>query len=1169
MILRKSLRWLFLLLSIFVICFAVLLTTLRFMTPLINHYRENIEVWAGEVLHSPVHIGKVVASWQGLSPIIQLQNVALLDTSSQQTVLSIQELDISIALYSSLRERRINPGYLSITGARLSVNQTQAGAWIVAGLGSAQTQQTGFNSVGILQWLSAQNQISLKNISIKFQDKKGVKIPLSDVTLILHNDNKNHHLVGKGKIDQKQPAHFYFIVDMKGKPSELKKNTIHSYLWVSHLNLQYWLQNFPIKNKAITAGLISGQLWLNRQQGQWQALTSTVTLQNMKLQDLSTAAQISFNNLDGELFWQSNSDPILLLKSQNFNFYDSSLFTHPIVLGQMQAILQTQACGALRCIALKQLSLQCPALDANIRALFSLPQPHFPSQINLLGSYQINDVRQIPHYLPEKIMGKGFTKWLQAAPLAGQGVNGKLSVQGSLADFPYSKGEGQFFNQIDFTHLGLDYFQGWPAAYNITGRLIFKNDSLFAHITAGTIINAPLTQVNLNIPVLSKTEPVILTIEGQAVPDLNDILIYIQNSPLRLDEGLLQTKIHAQGPTALQLHLVFPLDNAPQTDMQVQGRVDMSRGQITEIKRNLSIENLQGQVQFTQAAITAPQLTGELLGYPLQLAVQTQMNAQKIPQVIISGSGGINVADFLKKNFPVLAPLTQGATVYNFNFSAPLSEQSTLLPTFSLTSDLKGLALNLPTPLNKATAMLAPTTINIDFNKTQPPSLRFNYDNTLTGALQFTDKNQQTELAGGELRFGPDLAVYQDSPGLLIDGTMDSLDVSAWQTLFKQLQPPATPPKTDPHLIRLLDLRINELLIFKQLINNIEVQATHPGSIWAINVFSTEAEGSIKVNDDYPQSSLVLNFKHLILPAADPADKTPSQLTPAGWPPLYFDCQQCQYGATDLGIVSLNLKPIPEGVDIEKLSIQAPNVAANAMGSWVLKNGMQQTQLQGKVHSNNFGSLLKSLKLTSNIEGKTGEAVFNLNWHSPPTDPTLTQVQGTVQLKLGEGKIVDVGSHQGDIDIGKLLNIFSVKSLLRHLQFGFTDLTENGYDFTVMKGDYVLQQGMLSTQNTYFDGPIAKLTIKGDMNLKQQQYKVLLGVTPYLTTSIPMLVTVAGTAVAGPFGIVAGAATWAVSKMLSPEIEKMTTYQYQVTGPFKDPKITEAKTPNQRQVPYQ
>ena len=167
-----------------------------------------------------------------------------------------------------------------------------------------------------------------------------------------------------------------------------------------------------------------------------------------------------------------------------------------------------------------------------------------------------------------------------------------------------------------------------------------------------------------------------------------------------------------------------------------------------------------------------------------------------------------------------------------------------------------------------------------------------------------------------------------------------------------------------------------------------------------------------------------------------------------------------------------------------------------------------------------------------------------------PYNPDVKTLNGTVNLQLNKGRIINLSSStETELGLGRVLNLFSLQTLPRRLMGDFSDLTDAGFSFDVMKGDFNLQQGNGYTTNAYLDGPVAKVMMKGRIGFGNKDYDLILSVAPYVTGSLPAVATVAG-------GPIVGAVAWVANKLISPVVSHIMTYDYHVTGSWDNPVIT-------------
>ena len=187
--------------------------------------------------------------------------------------------------------------------------------------------------------------------------------------------------------------------------------------------------------------------------------------------------------------------------------------------------------------------------------------------------------------------------------------------------------------------------------------------------------------------------------------------------------------------------------------------------------------------------------------------------------------------------------------------------------------------------------------------------------------------------------------------------------------------------------------------------------------------------------------------------------------------------------------------------------------------------------------------------LTGSLEGSKGKASFAFSWPAAAFNAGAANLNGNFSLDFKGGRIINISqSTEAEIGLGKLLNLFSLQSLPRRLTLDFSDITRGGFNFDMMKGNFSINQGQVTTNNAYLDGPIAKVEIKGRIGLAAKNYDLRMLITPYITSSVPVVAAFAG-------GPVVGAAAFVAQKVLGNVVGKITSNMYHVTGSWDSPNI--------------
>ncbi len=205
--------------------------------------------------------------------------------------------------------------------------------------------------------------------------------------------------------------------------------------------------------------------------------------------------------------------------------------------------------------------------------------------------------------------------------------------------------------------------------------------------------------------------------------------------------------------------------------------------------------------------------------------------------------------------------------------------------------------------------------------------------------------------------------------------------------------------------------------------------------------------------------------------------------------------------------------------------------------------------MQGDFNTKNSGEFLKQMEITNNFQAKAGSATYNINWAGSPLSFQLKKLSGDANLQVKDG-VIPVTGDAAKMGLGKVLSLFSTQSIQRRLKLNFSDLGNNGYSFNTFVTQLHFQDGNANVRKGEIDGPEAKIAFNGRIGLAATDYNLELIVNPYVTSTLPLIATLAG-------GPIAGVATYAIDKLASKSIAKITSYHYRLIGPWSQPKLVD------------
>ncbi|MEN9916586.1 MAG: hypothetical protein RLY40_518 [Pseudomonadota bacterium] len=270
-------------------------------------------------------------------------------------------------------------------------------------------------------------------------------------------------------------------------------------------------------------------------------------------------------------------------------------------------------------------------------------------------------------------------------------------------------------------------------------------------------------------------------------------------------------------------------------------------------------------------------------------------------------------------------------------------------------------------------------------------------------------------------------------------------------------------------------------------------------------------------------------------------------------PKVNLNAREVSYKSINFGAVQLKLNPILGGVLVRELNAGDANYHLIANGAWHTQDG-SSTQLIGQLDSANLSNFLKNLGLPGSIIAEQAHMRFNLNWQGAPYQVNFNKLRGHFSFTATNGQIVDIGSsNEAKLNFGRLLTFLSIQSLTKRLQLDFSDLKTKGFDFTNFQGNFILRNGNAITRDVTIEGPVASIAITGRIGMLNKDYDLIIKVVPHFTSSLPVIVGLAG-------GPVAGVVAWLANAVLGSTVQKIAESSYHITGSWSKPDVVKTST---------
>lgn len=807
-----------------------------------------------------------------------------------------------------------------------------------------------------------------------------------------------------------------------------------------------------------------------------------------------------------------------------------------------------------------------------------------PGVLQLEGSLSEGRATQVARYLPLGI-GPETRHWTRRAVRAGELRDVSFRVQGDLGDFPFvNKRDGDFriAGQIQGVTLAPvpsvppggpepAWDSPWPVFSNVAGDLVFERNSMQFSRTRGSLGALALDEVSGRIRELS-AEPTLLEVDGSARGPLADLLRVVRSTPLAEATGHALDATTASGSGELKLGLAVPLGRT--ADAQLKLALQLP-GNDLRLRPDLPLlANARGRIEATHKGFQLNALRGQLLGG--EAVIDGGSQADGSVRLAIHGNASADAlrrATELGPGVPRLAQRLQGQSTYRLQASLQNGHAE-----WQLASNLQGLAIDLPAPLNKPAEQALALRLSSAADArpaaaTTAAPVQRDWLRVELGPL----KGQlllDTSTAGGgrPLRsaWAWDAPLPDAVPGGRAVLAVSRLDLDAWRRAFATPAAASAAPGPDDSawLPQWWQLTTPELVLGGRRVSGVALdlqrQAPVPdaGDAWRGQFKSDQAAGTLDYRESRTPGApgrLRAQLARLSLPdeVAGPAaaDAVTQLVDRAGLvlPAVDIDVADFELRGRKLGSLALQAANRPSPTDpagrsewqVTRLRLKNEDATLTADGRWeALPGSARRRMVLGfELEVANGGALLERLGFGKVLRGASGKLAGTLGWDGSPLAFDLPSLGGRLAMDMKNGQFLQL-----DPGAARLLGVLSLQQLPRRLSLDFRDVFQQGFAFDTATASVQVERGMASTENLRLRGLQVLVAMAGTADIGRETQDLHVVVVPELNASGA---TLAYAAINPAVGLGAFVGQW----LLREPLRLASAREFRVTGHWDEPKV--------------
>jgi uncharacterized protein (TIGR02099 family) len=824
------------------------------------------------------------------------------------------------------------------------------------------------------------------------------------------------------------------------------------------------------------------------------------------------------------------------------------------------------------------------------------PDARFPGVLDLTATLTRADATRVHRYLPLTVNADA-RRYVREAVRGGTSNQVTFRVQGRVDHVPYDKpGEqGEFriaapLQDVDFDYLPA-YLQtagdaAWPGVRGVAGTLLLERDSLKLSALEGGVVGAPgvrLSQGKVDIDHLGNEA--MLVVDARAQGPANEVLGYVQRSPLNAMTDEVLARARVGGATQVGFNLKLPLADVQATQVSGAAQFDGNDVQISPDAPLLG--RASGTLAFSERGFSVRSGQARLYGGDVRFEGGLRPDAQGVARLQFRGQG-VASAEGLRDAAPgFVSRLFQNASG-SAAYTAQLGFRAGV-PELQVASNLQGMALGLPAPLNKTVEATMPLrfensvlTVAGDSARTDRLVVQLGSLLAPTVALQYERDISTAEprVLRGSIAVGLEGGETAPLPpeGVLANVQLDQIDADAWERAFATttgvdvraaaastgtVAPRAGAAASEQntslaYLPTTLAVRTGRLTVGGRHFHRVVLGGSREGTQWRANVDAEEFNGYVEVRQSGAGTAGSV-FARLARLRLEPSVATDVELLlqqPTSVPALDIAVDELVVSGRNLGRVEVEAVnrggPLRAGEwRLTKLRLGVPEARLSATGNWAALGapagggaaGQRRTALNFRLDIDDSGQLLARFGRGGLVRGGKGRIEGSIGWIGAPLAIDYPSLSGNLRADIERGQFLKV-----EPGAGRLLGVLSLQALPRRLVLDFRDVFSEGFAFDFVRGDARIEQGVLFTNNLQMKGVNAAVLMEGSADLAREQQDLKVVVVPEINAGTASLIA---TAINPAIGL----GTFLAQFLLRQPLQSATTQQFHITGSWADPQV--------------
>ncbi|KAA1176351.1 hypothetical protein FWJ25_04260 [Marinobacter salinexigens] len=692
----------------------------------------------------------------------------------------------------------------------------------------------------------------------------------------------------------------------------------------------------------------------------------------------------------------------------------------------------------------------------------------------------------LAEFVPAKVVKPELYDWLTTAILQADITSGVFYGHGQI-DRGAPRHSFSTSMKFEFQNAAVAYDERWPEVTGASGQVVVDNGNtrvdLDAADTGGLSLSPSLVRL------VPGADGATILVDANATVPGEAVAYWMENSPLGDMAGTEAAKLQYEGEYGLNLGIELPLGK--ESGPIVEAKVSAQGGSITYPPANLSWHEIAGELTYHSVdGFSGGPVNARFFDSPVEIQLGKSPGGDALS---VRQSGVLSLPDLLSD---IGAAAGQGFGLEGrVSYTATLDVGVDSTSGIRARSDLVGLSVDWPEPLGKPAEEAAPLDIVLDPRGAAGMAVSGQWENRLAFDLLWKD-------TGFELDF-------------------------------------------------------SHLYLGRHALRDIRVEALDLGDRWVVSTESERAKGRVVLPGD--DSPVVADFETIRLVRAEDSAKASQRLTLeeqletfreldlGRWPDVNVTIADLQLNEDTLGSWSFKLRPTPDRLSVDEIEGRLSSLTLLGDMIWGVQGGREISRFNGSVTGGALADINELLGSDIPLTNNATNIELAIDWPGRPDELSLSELNGSVSLRLDEGVILE---QNNTAQLFRIFNLLNADTLWRRLKLDFSDLYERGVAFDAISGKANIRNGLVSLDpEVQVVGPSGAFKLSGVTDISTETLDMRLVVVLPLTQNLPLAALLMGA------GAPIGGALFVLDKILGDPLSRLTSATYSVTGSWDDPLV--------------